>query len=186
VERRQQIAQLAELGVAIPDEFRGDMAMAGEWQTVSERVIKQQEDEDIKFDAHSTGVRKRKAPGEETDEEDASLDTKKGWGSTIKTYAEAGKDTHDIDLLLKKALRKGKDKVEQPPTASGVEDGLETDPAPAGEELSIKREDSEEDVKGLRPPLEGSLKSDVAGKVEKPLGGGVVFKKRKIKNIRQK
>ncbi|KAF1814332.1 hypothetical protein P152DRAFT_413039, partial [Eremomyces bilateralis CBS 781.70] len=30
-ERKRQMAQLAEMGVAVPEEFRGEMAMAGEW-----------------------------------------------------------------------------------------------------------------------------------------------------------
>ncbi|KAI9782733.1 MAG: hypothetical protein M1839_004721 [Geoglossum umbratile] len=180
-ERKQQIAQLAELGVAIPDEFRGEMAMAGEWQTVSERVIERHEDEDVKPDAHSTGVRKRKLLGEGSDGEDGGTATKINWGSTIKTHPGAGDDLHDLDALLrKKTTIKGKDKAKQLTGDVPPKDGHPTD------ESFIKREDSERDEKIPRPPPEGSLKDDVEVKVEEPPPGEVVFKKRKSKNIRQK
>ncbi|KAH0542739.1 hypothetical protein FGG08_002878 [Glutinoglossum americanum] len=187
VERKQQIAQLAELGVAIPEEFRGGMAMAGEWQTVSERIIGQHEDEDVKPDIHSIGVRKRKLPGEETDEEDAGPVTKKGWGSTIRTYPEAGKDMHGLDVLLKEnVLRKGNNKAEL--TADGnTEDDQEADTTTTRQKAPIKREESEQEAKISRLLTEESLEEDISVKMEEPsLSGEVVFKKRKVKSIRQK
>ena len=36
------------MGVAIPEEFRREMAMAGDWQTLSERAIY----DDVKEDEH--------------------------------------------------------------------------------------------------------------------------------------
>ncbi|KAH0565230.1 hypothetical protein GP486_001374 [Trichoglossum hirsutum] len=188
-ERKQQIAQLAELGVAIPEELRGEMAMAGEWQTISERVIGQQRGEDAKPD--SIGVRKRKVPEEESDEEDADTVTKKGWGSTIKTYPKAGEDLHDLDALLKKTSRNGKGKAEEPVARGNMDDDIAAghsgsvhDPCPTEEKQSIKREDSEEDTKISNFSPEESLTAHVAAKVDESLE--VMFKKRKVKNIRQK
>ncbi|KAI9768329.1 MAG: hypothetical protein M1840_004937 [Geoglossum simile] len=183
-ERKQQMAQLAELGVAIPDEFRGEMAMAGEWQTVSERVIRQEESEDVKPDAHSTGVRKRKPPGEESDEENADAATKRSWGSSIKTYPTAEGDTRDLDALLRnQATPKGKGKAEQTTGDGILGDGPETDCST--NEPPIKREDLGKDANISRTPPEG-LQGGIAVKAEEPLSGEVVFKKRKVKNVRQK
>ncbi|KAI9864803.1 MAG: hypothetical protein M1813_002573 [Trichoglossum hirsutum] len=192
-ERKQQIAQLAELGVAIPDEFRGEMAMAGEWQTVSERVIGQQRDEDVKPDTRSIGVRKRGGLEEESDEEDAGTVTKKSWGSMIKTYPESREDMYDLDALLKKAPRNGKGKAELPVAGGDMADDLAAghsgsthDPCSAGEEPSIKCEDSEQDTKISRTLPGELLTGHVAAKADESPGGGVIFKKRKVKNIRQK
>lgn len=107
-ERRRQLAQLAEMGIAVPEEFRGDLAMAGDWQVVSERVIhdhdhdngeegvKKEEDgeegnEERKYAAAgglSIGVRKRKYKGQRDEEEGGGGDevgemmaARRGWGS---------------------------------------------------------------------------------------------------------
>lgn len=62
-QRKQQLAQLAEMGVSIPEEFRPDMAMAGEWQVTSERIIEPEGEK--KPDALALGVRKRAVEEEE-------------------------------------------------------------------------------------------------------------------------
>ncbi|KAJ9647885.1 hypothetical protein H2199_001661 [Coniosporium tulheliwenetii] len=73
-ERKRQAAQLAEMGVAIPEEFRREMAMVGDWQVTAERPVfpgvkKEEEDEDVKPEALNIGVRKRKFEGQEEVEE---------------------------------------------------------------------------------------------------------------------
>ena len=54
------MAQLADMGVAIPEEYRRDMALAGDWQTTSVKVIRD-DNENGKPATKSIGVRKRKA-----------------------------------------------------------------------------------------------------------------------------
>jgi hypothetical protein len=102
-ERKKQLAQLVEMGVAIPEQFRPEMALSGEWQTVSETIIQpgMKEEEDVKPDQKIIGVRKRKylaADIAEDDEEGAGTATvRKQWGSTIKSYP--GPEQHGEDRL---------------------------------------------------------------------------------------
>ncbi|KAL2051925.1 hypothetical protein ABVK25_007840 [Lepraria finkii] len=113
-DRKKQLAQLVELGVAVPEDFRKEMAMAGDWQTTSQRLIydtvKEKEvNEDVKTGGLNIGVRKRKF---ESQEEEAAGETvvRRGWGSTIRTYPGIGGDgDDDLDTLLKttKALKSG-------------------------------------------------------------------------------
>jgi hypothetical protein len=186
-QRKQQLAQLAEMGVSIPDEFRSDMAMAGEWQVTSERII-DPEDGEKKPDALALGVRKRVV---ENEEEELNETKKRRWGSTYRTHPTEEEDA-DLDALLNNATRKGKDpetKVEVkeeikgevlasdlPSNPTKVAEGV---PVPAG----IKREPSDGETKatGALLPIEEMKKE-----VEEQSGSGVVFKKRKAKNIRQK
>ncbi|KAI9765461.1 MAG: WW domain binding protein 4, partial [Candelina submexicana] len=195
-ERKQQLAQLAEMGVAIPEEFRRDMAMVGDWQTLSERVIepslKKEEGEDIKPEVHSIGVRKRKYLGEE-EEEAAQTNVRKGWGSRIK--AHPGQDDGNLDALLGVGQNLGR-KTEAFPsrtTNSGTRNsptGAATAPPTDTLDLgpNIKKEDSNEGS----PAWTVALPESISIKTEDGQGGEevsseapVIFKKRRTKNIRQ-
>jgi uncharacterized protein YifE (UPF0438 family) len=84
-DRKRQIAQLAAMGIAVPDQVRGEFAQAGEWQVVSEKIIGEDGKEQKGL---STGVRKRKLD-EEEQEQIAAAETitkKKGWGNTFKRF----------------------------------------------------------------------------------------------------
>ncbi|KAI9695800.1 MAG: hypothetical protein M1836_006066 [Candelina mexicana] len=196
-ERKQQLAQLAEMGVAIPEEFRRDMAMVGDWQTLSERVIepglKKEEGEDIKPEVHSIGVRKRKYHGEE-EEEAVETNVRKGWGSRIKVHP--GQDDGDLDALLGVGQKFGSRTEASPSrtTESGTRHSLTgATSAPPTDTLevgpNIKKEDSNEDS----PALTVSLPESISIKTEDGQGGEevlceapVMFKKRRAKNIRQR
>ncbi|PVH83187.1 hypothetical protein DL98DRAFT_413711 [Cadophora sp. DSE1049] len=190
--RKKQLAQLAEMGISIPGELRSGMAMPGEWQVTSERVI-EPEGTEKKPEALALGVRKRVV-----DEEEAELNEakKRRWGSTYRTHpTEDGDD--DLDALLSNATRKGKElatKVEvkeevkqefsEPKSEDSSSDPKgDTKPFDAAEPAGIKRELSDGDTKAIDslPPIEG----DKQGANEQS-GPGVIFKKRKAKNIRQK
>lgn len=96
-DRKRQMAQLAEMGVAVPNEFRGQMAMAGEWQVLSQRSLDMGQPAEGESSL-SIGVRKRKFEGQEEEEEAGEIVRKKGWGSTTKEYpSDAQKD---LDALL--------------------------------------------------------------------------------------
>jgi hypothetical protein len=190
-QRKQQLAQLAEMGVSIPNEFRGEMAMAGEWQVTSERIIDPNESQDKKPDAIGFGVRKRVAP--EDEEEAEAIETKKRrWGSTYRTHP-GGDDDADLDTLLNKSTAKVRaasadtDVKQEAVESLGGEikplPGVEPDVA-LDQKPSIKREPSDGHVKlsDSSPTL-----ADVNVKDEPDAAtGNVVFKKRKAKNIRQK
>ena len=204
-DRKRQLAQLAEMGVAIPEDFRREMAMAGDWQTTSERLIydsdflkKEEDSEDVKLGGLSVGVRKRKFEGQEEEEEAGETVIRKGWGSTMRTYPGAGDDEDDLDALLKSTKR-----------IRRQGDGL----LPFGSERSSGPEhaDSHATTMGSQPDLdspaikkEESAGSDVlpgtrsnqtaivevhpesVKQEDNSPDAGVIFKKRKAKPIRQK
>lgn len=97
-DRKKQIAQLAEMGVAVPEEYRRDMAIAGDWQTVS--VTPLEKDEDAGGPRLNTGVRKRKHEENEDEDEDhaAVTNVRQGWGTATRSYPGATDDTDDLDL----------------------------------------------------------------------------------------
>jgi hypothetical protein len=182
------MAQLAEMGISIPDEFRPDMAMAGEWQVTSERII-EPEDGEKKPDALALGVRKRVL---DEDELEAAEAKKRRWGSTYKSHPTE-EDNGDLDALLGNVTRKGKEpamKTEATPEMKEeikMEPEVDSQPAvPQGFQeqntAGIKREPSDGETPSTIPPLDSGLKQEG----EEPAAQGVVFKKRKAKNIRQK
>ncbi|RDW71914.1 hypothetical protein BP5796_07948 [Coleophoma crateriformis] len=182
----QQREQLSELGVAIPDEFRREMAMVGDWQVTSERVI-ESEDREKKPDAIGFGIRKR--PAEDEEEEEAIEVKKARWGSAYRTHP-VGDDEDDLDALLDEATRKGK----EPAVKADPEAAIK---AEADSEEQIKAEDdtkklsdipqvgnADERVESDQP--EAALSADLAASDAKHNLREVVFKKRKAKNIRRK
>jgi hypothetical protein len=187
-QRKQQLAQLAELGVSIPDEFRGDMALAGEWQVTEERIINPTQGEKNP-DAVALGIRKRSAPGDEDEMMDAEIKRKR-YGSSYRTYPTSG-DDGDLDALLSNPI--GKTKLPAPQEIKAEADSDQkpvkmesTETKPVKDEpdiIAIKREPSEETKPlSVHDKVEDAhIKADPDGSVP-----GFVFKKRKAKNIRHK
>ena len=186
-QRKQQLAQLAEMGIAIPDEFRPDMAMAGEWQVTSERVIMPEGEK--RPDAMALGVRKRE-PGEEDEEEVAVK--KSRWGSAYRSHPTE-EDDGDLNALLSNITRKGNALTPKFETKEDIKQEFTDEPGVT--ELSRKVEADEDEKPAIkREPADGQdpilptfQASDDTVKEE---GGetapGIVFKKRKAKNIRQR
>lgn len=112
-DRKRQLAQLAEMGVAVPKEYRAEMAMAGDWETMSTkpsgRPSLKKEDEDVK--GLNIGIRKRKIEGVE-DEDEAEVVVRRGWGSTLKAYPGTDTASEDIESLMR--ANQTTIKVEQP------------------------------------------------------------------------
>ncbi|KAJ0159209.1 Uncharacterized protein CTA2_10123 [Colletotrichum tanaceti] len=213
-QRKQQMEQLAGLGVSIPTAFRGDMAMAGEWTVTATKVVDPDAPREKPVEAKAVGVRKRERTDEEKEEEEAVrglFKKRKGWGSTRRMPEDDG----DLDALLSsntllRAVKKeqeevvveeadaeGDVKAEQNPAEEevkkeeGAEDGVPAEVKP--DAPAVKREPEEDDdagKKGLDVPALG----DAAAKKEdeattepaEAAAPAVVFKKRKPKNIRQK
>ena len=180
------------MGVSIPDEFRPDMAMAGEWQVTSERIVDAEEGEN-KPEAMALGVRKRAPDEEEVVEIEAK---KRRWGSTYRTHPT--EDEGGLDVLLNNATRKGRvpavkielqGKVREENSKDiklkpGVDESDISADFPSSDEAQkpgIKREPSDGEAV-LPTVIDGDLKEEGA-ELSTP---GVVFKKRKAKNIRQK
>ncbi|KAL2840579.1 hypothetical protein BJY01DRAFT_218385 [Aspergillus pseudoustus] len=181
-ERKKQMAQLAEMGVAIPDQYKGDMALAGDWQTVSEKVIRA-EDEGEEAQQSTLGVRKRKHDLDEEEEEakrEAEKFVSKGWGSATRRYPGAQEDK-DLDALLASTKEVKKAKVSGPDaekSESATEEAQVTERTPAAED----REKTQQ-PKGEEPSEDKSLPA-ATKELEEP-AAGVVFKKRKPKAMRK-
>lgn len=203
-ERKAQLAQLAAMGVAVPEDFRREMAMAGDWQTISqkpvyENVEKKEDTNDVKPSLVtgdpskiSIGVRKRKFDGQEEEEEAGEKVVRKGWGSKLRAYPGASNDL-TLDALLNKTKLPapsdtglGDDQGETLPSISGEQphDILDKEVTATLATTAIKREDSQtyDGLASLNPSVDGQ---DVKDEDEVP-PGGIVFKKRKAKPIRQK
>ncbi|EED24242.1 formin binding protein, putative [Talaromyces stipitatus ATCC 10500] len=182
-DRKKQIAQLAEMGVAVPEEYRREMALAGDWQTISERRITPVEPS--KEEAESTklniGVRKRKLENEE-DEEEAQMiakPTHRGWGNTTRDYPGTTEDEDDdLDALLMKTTTVKEKKDPDPKTVlqsikageqaeSGDVEKTEKDPDGSGPSTILKKEE---------PDTGDSLETPSL-----PVGDVPVFKRRKNK-----
>ncbi|PLB42468.1 putative formin binding protein [Aspergillus candidus] len=166
------------------------MSLAGDWQTVSTRVIREEGEGE---EGGVRGVRKRKMQEVDEEEEEAKREAEKfvskPWGSRTRVYpgAAGGEDT-DLDALLESTrdLKKGK--------SSGGDSGhgdngngdsghgeSETATAPDGvtaEPEKQVKEEAEEEKPESKMAAEPAKPADDAA-------GGVVFKKRKPKVMRR-
>lgn len=187
-DRKKQAAQLLELGIGVPDEFRGELAIPGEWRVTSTRVISE-EGEDVKPkrpEAMGIGVRKRAV---EEDEEE-KIEEKRRKRSMFKSYPGDEED-RDLDALLSQ--------VAKPKIKDEDEDGeVKKEPEPAAEEPIAAKEtvdgveikpDPEPSAEAKAGPALSNMPTAADAPVKQEDGqptGGIVFKKRKAKNIRQK
>lgn len=107
-DRKRQLNQLAAMGIsgAVPEEIRREMAMAGDWQTVSERVVGE---DGVEKKSLSTGVHKRKLDEEEEEAVAAGeiITKKKGWGNTFRSFPGkmGGGEDDDLETLFNKAKK---------------------------------------------------------------------------------
>ncbi|GAM83539.1 hypothetical protein ANO11243_015270 [Dothideomycetidae sp. 11243] len=174
-DRKRQAAQLAALGVVVPDEFRKDMALAGEWSTVSQSVVyprqppqatkDEDDDEDSKDAAGQPRHKKRKlAVKDDDDLDDADTIKKRAWGASFKAYPGSSRgNADDFDSLLSADTTTPEIKRE----AVELEDGVK-----------LKKEESIDDSAVTKIAKVPGSEPDVdAENAEAP----VVFKRRKGK-----
>jgi hypothetical protein len=168
-DRKKQWEQLAALGVTLPDQARGDLAIAGDWKTVSHEIIGEvNEDGEFKASSLNKGVHKRKLDEqEEQDKAAGELITKrKGWGHTYKSFPGSKGGEDDIESLLLK--RKPQNDI-----AEAVK-----------EEPGLKKEEQKEEDAGVTlqdiPTAEEAAAQAAEADVKKEQDApAVVFKKRK-------
>ena len=202
-DRKRQLAQLAEMGVAVPEDFRREMAMAGDWQILSEKLVyendsvkKEEHNEDVKPGGLNLGVRKRRFEGQE-EEEAGEIAVKKGWGSTIRTYPGAKEDDDDLDTLLgatKRVVTEGEGSQPLGSTRSFRSEQADNhapvkESNPGHESPAIKQGDHADSgvVSDTNPKQTAVVESSESVKQEEnPSDSGVLFKKRKAKPIRQR
>jgi len=199
-ERKRQMQQLADMGVAVPEEFRREVALAGEWERVSVVPIVDPESMKAKamggeanVDSLAFGVRKRKFEDQVEEEAIHAVAKRQAWGSKFKTYpGSKGNSGDDLDVLLGGLVTKKEEKGDENSAAVKTEGSA---PIPEGgteHVLAIKQEEVEVDG-DLTRKLETSLPESVvkaedtgaASEASKPAieipGAGIVFKKRKPK-----
>ncbi|KLJ08448.1 hypothetical protein EMPG_16134 [Blastomyces silverae] len=202
-QRKRQLAQLVEMGVAIPEEFRGDMALAGDWNVVEETTTGSKDPAEADSLAGlNVGVRKRKFEGQEEEEAAGEIVMRKGWGSTTREFPGKEKE-EDLDALLERTteLRRKKRETETPDVkAEEKEDTIhgedevvarkETPGPDDGDILPVKKEEGdggptmvgtkyEEEEKGVLGAVRGTPKETAEEAVP-----AVVFKKRRPKHAR--
>lgn len=181
---KKQREQLADMGVSMPGDFRGEMAMPGEWSVTSTRVIPDEPEEE-KAEAKATGVRKREVNEDDKETEDAVqklFKKQKKWGRNSKTMP-AEKDD-ELEALLSGSIMTKAEANDNPTIKNeGTNDFKEEDKVVKTEEdeadglaVSVKTEDA---------VLEAPVKTEPDAEPAAP-AVGIVFKKRKPKQIRQK
>ncbi|ERF73491.1 hypothetical protein EPUS_04114 [Endocarpon pusillum Z07020] len=186
-DRKRQMAQLAEMGIAVPDEFRGEMALAGDWQVVSQKPVESGQETE-KGSSLSVGVRKRKFEGQEEDEGASETIQRKGWGSTTKQYPSHAH--RDLDVLLAGNISAKKE--ESLPTLKQED----SDQLTVEEHVCYNAQEDQDAIDATENPqvkqeavsAPSATSDQVAEETRAPSLGSleVVFKKRKSKATRPK
>ncbi|KAJ4323759.1 hypothetical protein N0V94_001678 [Neodidymelliopsis sp. IMI 364377] len=156
-DRKRQWDQLAAMGVALPEEARRDMGMAGDWKVVTKQVVGEI-NEQGKFEEKqlNKGVHKRKI--DETEEDriaaEGVITKKKGWGHTYKTFPGSKGEDDDFESLLgakkttpeikvkEETIVKAEDPVKDEDEGRSLQDIPTADEAAASvTEASVKQEE---------------------------------------------
>ncbi|KAH7414082.1 hypothetical protein DE146DRAFT_750256 [Phaeosphaeria sp. MPI-PUGE-AT-0046c] len=171
-DRKKQWEQLAAMGVMLPDEARGDLALAGDWKTVTEEVVGEI-NEDGKFQASTLnkGVHKRKLDEDEEEQKAAGelITKRKGWGHTYKSFPGSKGGDDDLESLLVK-------KTPQPSTTETIktEEGLKKE-EPLEDDAGVALQDIPTAEEAAAQATAASVKAEE----DAPAAPAVVFKKRK-------
>lgn len=189
-ERKKRLEELAGLGVALPTEVRGDMAMPGEWTVTATKVIEEKgEEEEVR--AKAVGVRKREVSEAEREEEEAVrglFKRRKGWGREARGMPPE-KDA-ELEELLSGGIGVKSEGVKSEEVGSGdvkVEEEVEKVEVKTEEGVKEEDEAAEPAVKKEEDDEPGLAGADAAAKeAAESAPPAPVFKKRKAKNIRQK
>ena len=213
-ERKKQMGQLAELGVAIPEEYQKEMALAGEWHIVAEHnpppdTGKEEDDDDDDDDedeeAGESGKdhpdtkknvriridRKRKRRRDRSQSEGEPGRAEKGpWGSRIKTYSNPQGRDDELDRLLAST------KPSQPLATSNTQhtgqrqSDLNRGPLDAPDYVDREQDGTPPLVKKESSEIQdvdfrATLDSGSATKRTDSTPEGIFFKRRKAKGTRQ-
>ncbi|KAF2686482.1 hypothetical protein K458DRAFT_334230 [Lentithecium fluviatile CBS 122367] len=174
-DRKKQWEQLAAMGIAVPDEARGDLAQTGGWQVVREEVVGEVgEDGQFKKIANK-GVHKRKLDEDEEERVVAEemITKHRGWGRTYKSLPGNGAaDDEDVEALFAKAKKPDVKKEE------GVE--VKEKEKLKGEEVEGSLQDIPTAEEAAAGRASSSAVADALIKKEEDIPTpAVVFKKRK-------
>ncbi|EUC47526.1 hypothetical protein COCMIDRAFT_24549 [Bipolaris oryzae ATCC 44560] len=175
-DRKRQWEELAAMGVALPAAARGDLAMAGEWKTVSEEVVGEvTEDGEFKATALNKGIRKRQLDEDEEEQKAAGelITKKKGWGNTFKNFPGSKGGDDDVESLF--------GKKEKPAVEAQLE--VKKEEPDDGVKAEVEDDADTKTLKDIPTAEEAAAKAaQVVIKKEEgdaPAAPAVVFKKRK-------
>ncbi|KGO64598.1 Zinc finger, U1-type [Penicillium italicum] len=190
-ERKKQMAQLVAMGVAVPQEFRADMALAGDWETTSETRIEVKQG--LEGPTKSVGIRKRKLEGEEEGDGHAPEPiVNKGWGSRMRQYPGAPEEEGLDDLFAStKDIKRTKTFTPKVELELDEQETASVQPTPTAKTEDITPKLQAEGTKeSIKVKTEEAAQSSVEPVIEeKPQGEdaapGVIFKKRKPKTLRK-
>jgi hypothetical protein len=173
-EKKAHMKQLEDLGVALPTEVRGEMAMAGEWEVVEEPAQPKVNPfsigpklimtEDEEADLERNLKRKYNGQIQELDAEEKAI---KKWKPVEKIYT--GDDGEDDLADLGPIKLKPKEVKAEPPTTGFVPVKLENEPVIRM--MPVKKEPIEKSLPPVAPPSDEPQ---------------VVFKARKAKSVRKR
>lgn len=199
-DRKRQMQQLVDMGIAVPDEFRKEVALAGEWERVSVKPVVTAETMRVKseggeanIDSLAFGIRKRKFEDQIEEEAIHAVAKRQAWGSKFKAYpGKGGTGDADLDALLgglvtKQEVTADTDIEVKPEVAwSGVEPAIvpeyqqvsegKGEEAQPNADISDKAAVPETLETGIKPEEEVKLSA-----IPELPGGSIVFKKRKPK-----
>ncbi|KAK7535825.1 U1 zinc finger domain-containing protein [Phyllosticta citribraziliensis] len=205
-DRKRQLAQLAAMGVSVPDEYRREVAMVGDWQTVAVKQLDGEQRSAGDNDASGTlnvGVRKRKKDDDDEEDEGGAQRPKRGWGNTFKTYSSTAKGAateDDIEALLsaarKPVVKKEEEDIKPDPDAGSepqktehAETTIKSETPEESENVKPDPEASEATASAKLsdiPPVKTEDEQEENTSATKNDTVGVVFKKRKSKALRKK
>lgn len=203
-ERAKQIKQLAEMGVVVPEEFRKEMAMTGEWEIVSQKVIGAEDPEvvkhesgdskqDIKSEAPlNVGVKRRRVEGQDEMEEAGERVVEKGWGSTTRGWSDLNEEL-DLESLMGKGDTERPVETEEDASTEQTTTSTLNPPQPLSNTTSnsesappLKKEDSQSALPTLDDMPSHNAASPIKHETKGTLDSGIIFKKRKPKPVRQR
>jgi hypothetical protein len=171
-DRKKQWEQLAAMGVALPDQARGDLAIAGDWKVVSKVVGEVNEDGEFKASALNKGIRKRKLDEEEEEQKAAGemITKRKGWGHVYKNFpgSNNGGDDDVESLLMKKTPQADTTETVKEETGLKKEDSHDESAGPALQDIPTAEEAEAKAAEG-----------DIKREEDAPAAPAIVFKKRK-------
>lgn len=177
-ERARQAEQLAALGVALPQEFRSELAMPGEWSVVSSTTIVQdkagggdEEDEQEATGASKArGVHKRERTEEQLEHEEAvkglfnNHKKPRRWGRDSRGLAEGSEDLDALlsgGLVVKKKEEEEEDVKQEEEDQRHVKGERGEEEAGEGKGGGVKIEDGLQRVKKEPEENIGSIPADV-------------------------
>lgn len=165
--------------------------MPGEWQVTAQRIVAPEGEGEKKPEAIGFGVRKRAAE----DEDEETVQAKKSkWGSAYRKHPGADTENDDLDELLSRVTAPKVDPGALETKQEPISDTAETTKVEAADSSVVKAEPDETPGIKTEPsldevPLAGESAAATSVDVKQEEGeavGGVVFKKRKAKPMRNK